>query len=173
MSEMCTDRRALDPRMGHEGLLLLLRKILRRPRVQSVHVSLTAGIETSFVGEPGERLFPGQSDDAEFSGFYEAVRAAPVHALGVSHDPYNMLLQVFRALDTDGLVLRAILLGEDTRFWDWAGCSRRSTYLGYYVIYDPQLPSSCVSFLGAVDPLTHLTAVERTYVGYMEEPVSL
>lgn len=167
---MSSLQRAVSPLQlggGVEGLLTLLRRILRRPRVQSVTIT-SSEIRTEFVGEPNEELLVGAAEDNELYGLYALVRAAPMDSMGEAGAPLRTFYRIFQQLQQDGLRLRGFMVGESSLFWAWAGLrAYQREVLGHPVYQDDHLPDDRFLVLGSLLPDTDLSLVERTYTVFI------
>lgn len=145
-----------------DGILDAVRKIILLGNVQSVTIKHGEPITYQRVVRPGEEIKPGESTQSfvELTPL-EVVRNVQMEEFdweeAVQAMPPAQILWMFLFMAVRKWVVTHILIGADTKFWEWLGLRTGpmgnmyaiEQYLGARIERDPQLPSDVFVLCGA------------------------
>lgn len=132
---------------GVDGFLLALREILRRPRVQGIHIDARGTIQFTYIGREDEGPLPSPEIQFETVSPLSVIRSGDVVEVPEQKIAAHAVAALYRAASDELLYPVAFVVGTGTSFWKWheqttgiALNAQREDLYGYPLFYDKQVP---------------------------------
>jgi hypothetical protein len=164
---------------GEEGFLAAIRKILRKPRVQYIHIDSRGSIKYSWIAREGENIEPLGVD---FESLLPStiVRANEIEEIQPKNDAAGTVSALFNAAVLEHLHPVGFVLGGGSTFWSWhqksVGVELKASYreiygLPYYV--DEQMPDYVMTLCCAFTRESTLVDTRKSFKVILPQPHEL
>jgi len=152
---------------GIDGFLLAIRAVLKKPRVQTVHIDARGKITVSRFVRANEPQVEFSIDFASVTPA-SAVRRGEVVELTVpeAEDPKTTVFRLFNEAARDQVYPVAFVVGAQSAFRKWVAGSLDvygSSLFGLRVLSDRHIPDDVLILVTAYGPSGDLVDVQRCY----------